>query len=156
MMQATSTPRAPGAPRVGGQSQAPGSGPVLAPVPSPAPPQEGVIVVNPTPPPGHASEDFPDNAMYAGITFFIVTGLVIVLFPFVRALARRMDRSGSTPSQNPALAREVAERLQRIEHGVDSISLEVERISEGQRFTTKLLAERPPAVVVERQVGSGT
>jgi hypothetical protein len=34
------------------------------------------------------------------------------------------------------------ERLERIEHSLDAIALEVERISEGQRFTTKLLSER--------------
>ena len=34
------------------------------------------------------------------------------------------------------------DRLARIEQAVDAIALEVERISEGQRFTTKLLSER--------------
>lgn len=157
-MQATSTPRPPAAPRAGSQSQAPGSGPVLAPVPPlpPSPPQEGVIVVNPAPPPWERNDDVPENAMVMGITFFVVSGIVIILFPFVRALARRMDRPSATPSQAPALSREVADRLQRIEQAVDSISLEVERISEGQRFTTKLLSERAPGVPVERQVERGS
>jgi hypothetical protein len=35
-----------------------------------------------------------------------------------------------------------AARLERIEHAMDAIAIEVERISEGQRFTTKLLNER--------------
>ena len=34
------------------------------------------------------------------------------------------------------------ERMARLEQAVEAIALEVERISEGQRFTTKLLAER--------------
>jgi hypothetical protein len=34
-------------------------------------------------------------------------------------------------------------RLARIEQAVDAIALEVERISEGQRFTTRLLSEQP-------------
>lgn len=34
------------------------------------------------------------------------------------------------------------DRLQRIEQAVDAISVEVERVSEGQRFTTRLLSER--------------
>jgi hypothetical protein len=34
------------------------------------------------------------------------------------------------------------DRLARIEQAVDAIAVEVERISEGQRFTTKLLSER--------------
>ena len=33
-------------------------------------------------------------------------------------------------------------RLARLEHAVDAIAVEVERISEGQRFTTRLLSER--------------
>jgi hypothetical protein len=36
-------------------------------------------------------------------------------------------------------------RLARIEQSVDAIALEVERISEGQRFTTKLLSENSRA-----------
>jgi hypothetical protein len=37
------------------------------------------------------------------------------------------------------------DRLARLEHAVESIAIEVERISEGQRFTTKLLSERVQA-----------
>jgi hypothetical protein len=37
------------------------------------------------------------------------------------------------------------DRLARLEHAVESIAIEVERISEGQRFTTKLLSERVAA-----------
>jgi hypothetical protein len=34
------------------------------------------------------------------------------------------------------------ERFARLEQAVDAIALEVERISEGQRFTTRLLSEQ--------------
>ena len=34
------------------------------------------------------------------------------------------------------------ERLARVEHAVEAIAIEVERISEGQRFVTKLLSDR--------------
>jgi hypothetical protein len=40
---------------------------------------------------------------------------------------------------------EIATRLARLEQAVDATAVEVERISEGQRFTTKLLAERSTA-----------
>jgi hypothetical protein len=36
---------------------------------------------------------------------------------------------------------EVAGRLERIEQSLEAVAIEVERISEGQRFTTKLLSE---------------
>jgi hypothetical protein len=37
------------------------------------------------------------------------------------------------------------DRMTRLEQAVEAIALEVERISEGQRFTTKLLADRAAA-----------
>ena len=40
------------------------------------------------------------------------------------------------------------ERMTRLEQAVESIALEVERISEGQRFTTKLLADRAQADLI--------
>ena len=39
---------------------------------------------------------------------------------------------------------EIAQRLAHLEHAVDATAVEVERIAEGQRFTTKLLSERTP------------
>ena len=54
---------------------------------------------------------------------------------------RRQERQDALPSAAP----EVMLRLERMEQAIDSIAVEVERISEGQRFTTKLLSERPAA-----------
>lgn len=34
-------------------------------------------------------------------------------------------------------------RLERLEYAIDAIALEVERLGEGQRFVTKILADRP-------------
>ncbi|MDQ6827863.1 MAG: hypothetical protein M3081_03255 [Gemmatimonadota bacterium] len=42
----------------------------------------------------------------------------------------------------PSLPPASEERLARMEQAIDSIAIEIERISEGQRFTTKLLSER--------------
>ena len=57
--------------------------------------------------------------------------------PLARAQARKMDAD----SKNPRVPPEVTNRLERIEQAVDAVAIEVERISEGQRFTTKLLSE---------------
>lgn len=65
-----------------------------------------------------------------------------VLYPLARAWARRIENRGA-PLVLPL--RDVEERLDRIERAVESIAVEVERVSEGQRFVTKLLAERPAA-----------
>lgn len=50
------------------------------------------------------------------------------------------------------------ERFARLEQSVDAIALEVERISEGQRFTTKLLSENAPVYQkpAPRQLSSNT
>jgi hypothetical protein len=40
---------------------------------------------------------------------------------------------------------EILERLSEIERSVDAIAVETERISEGQRFTAKVLSERAPS-----------
>ncbi len=42
----------------------------------------------------------------------------------------------------PQLSGPVELRLERIEQAVEAIAIEVERVSEGQRFTTRLLTER--------------
>jgi hypothetical protein len=73
--------------------------------------------------------------------------ITILGLPLVRVLARRLDRRDTASA--PALAT-IEERLGRLEAGVDSIAVEVERISEGQRFTTKLLAERSSDAGVSR------
>lgn len=57
--------------------------------------------------------------------------------PLARAYSRKMDAD----SRNPRLPTEITDRLERMEHALDSIAVEVERITEGQRFTTKLLSE---------------
>lgn len=64
-----------------------------------------------------------------------------LLFPLVRAWARRLESRGTTtlPLQH------LEDRLDRIERSVEAIALEVERVSEGQRFVTKLLVEKAPS-----------
>lgn len=57
--------------------------------------------------------------------------------PAVKAWATKAENE----SKRPALPPEVASRLERMEQSIDAIAVEVERISEGQRFTTKLLAD---------------
>jgi hypothetical protein len=71
------------------------------------------------------------------ITLFISMGVTAIGYPLARAYAKRMERGDV-----PQIPSDVSGRLERMEQAIDSIAVEVERISEGQRFTTKLLAER--------------
>ncbi len=70
------------------------------------------------------------------IVLFVMTAFTVVGFPIARAFARRIDaKSVQVPD-------DVSRRLERMEQALDSVAVEVERISEGQRFTTRLLSER--------------
>jgi hypothetical protein len=62
---------------------------------------------------------------------------IVIGRPLVSAWAKKLENE----SKRPAIPAEVATRLERMEQSIDAIAVEVERISEGQRFTTKLLAE---------------
>ena len=80
------------------------------------------------------------------IVLFVMVGLTIIGAPIARAIARRIERgtSGAGGGGN-ALPNDVSARLERMEHAIDAIAVEVERIAEGQRFTSKLLAGREAA-----------
>ena len=71
-----------------------------------------------------------------------IVPITAIGWPLARAYARRMERGAAE-----RIPGEVTARLERMEQAIDSIAVEVERISEGQRFTTKLLSERtaPPS-----------
>lgn len=69
---------------------------------------------------------------------FIVAG--IVLYPIARAWSRRMDRRPMPQAASP----EIASRLDRLEQAVESVAIEMERVSEAQRYSAKLLTERLP------------
>lgn len=90
------------------------------------------------PPPG---EIIPPQAVDISIAFFLTIAAIIIGLPIARAFARRMDRKGGV-AQVP---REVSAQLEHLNQAVDAIALEVERISEGQRFTTRLLSEQRDA-----------
>jgi hypothetical protein len=73
-----------------------------------------------------------------GISFFITVIVLVLGIPIVRAIVRRSDQRNNPRMADP----ESSARLARIEAAVESMAIEIERISEGQRFTTKLLSDR--------------
>ncbi|HVS60464.1 MAG TPA: hypothetical protein VHE82_07210 [Gemmatimonadaceae bacterium] len=82
-----------------------------------------------------------------------VTAIVLAVgVPVARAYSRRMDAE----SRNPQIPTEITSRLERMEQAIDSVALEVERISEGQRFTTKLLSEGKSAPDPRQNAPTGT
>ena len=76
-----------------------------------------------------------------------VTALLIVLaFPISLAWARRIFRG--RPQSAPTSPDQTM-RLDRIEIAIEAVAIEVERVAEGQRFVTRILAERPQRVAAE-------
>jgi hypothetical protein len=74
------------------------------------------------------------------------------------ALKRRSIRA-SEPDLSRRLE-EIADRLSRIDGAVDTMAVEVERISEAQRFTARVLADRTgpgtAAIADKSRIGSTT
>ena len=73
------------------------------------------------------------------VGFFGTIIIVTLGVPLVRAYVRKQD------AQLKLNVPQIDERLSRIENAIDAMAIEVERISEGQRFVTRLLAERDGA-----------
>lgn len=87
---------------------------------------------------------FPPNAIPFEVVLIVRSVMTTIAFialgiPIIRSLSRRfLERP---PVQPGGLPPEVLMRLERIEQAVDSIAIEVERVAEGQRYTTRLLSE---------------
>jgi len=77
------------------------------------------------------------------IAFFVMVTIVAIGVPLVRGLVKRWEKSDVTLR----IPSDVTTRLERMEQSIDAIAVEIERISEGQRFTTKLLSDREPHVL---------
>jgi hypothetical protein len=73
-------------------------------------------------------------ALIGGICFVSVTTILPLCVVYLR-------RGNQTKGQQHLPVGDILARLERMEVGMESISAEIERIGEGQRFTTKLLSE---------------
>lgn len=96
-----------------------------------------------TPPGG--GDDFEEGLMIGGFSVLIAASL---LFFFARRRWKR--RATELPSQ---LGGESAQRLERLENGMEAIAIEIERVSEGQRFVTRLLSESQTPLGTSHRIG---
>lgn len=76
------------------------------------------------------------------ITGITIVSVVFVGMPLAIGAAVIMLRRSSRPSV-PAIPLATQQRLERMEQAIDTIAVEVERVSENQRFITRVLAEGP-------------
>ena len=102
-----------------------------------------------TPPPRIINQGYNDDDMVgAG---FAGAGLMLALFvPFLIRSFRRKRRADVTTPQ-PFIG---GERIERMEQAIDTIAVEMERVSENQRFMTRLLTETQLAGTIAAVRGS--
>jgi len=81
-----------------------------------------------------------NSGQITAIGIVSVVGAASVAFPIAVAMARRIWRGASRRDAAP-VAPQSAERMERLEQAVDAIAIEIERVSEGQRYVTRLLTE---------------
>jgi hypothetical protein len=114
---------------------------------------EGIskVTVHTAQPVRFAQDMIPPQAVDISIAFFIMIAVIIIGWPLARAVGRRLERRAAAPAlPDPA----ITGQLQRIEQAVEAMSIEIERISESQRFMAKLqngAVERPPLGAGERR-----
>jgi hypothetical protein len=103
-----------------------------------------------------ATSDSPEEQraeLYKGA--MVVGSMLLFVFaiPMSIAWARRVWRKHAVTIVLPP---ELTDRLEAIERSVEATALEVERIGEGQRFVTQLMAKRGEAVPLpaNREPGS--
>ncbi len=77
------------------------------------------------------------------IDILVFSGLMALLGTLAKiSLALIHRRRAGAPALDDKTLAEIADRLARLEQIAESTAVEVERIGEGQRFTTKLLGDR--------------
>lgn len=87
-------------------------------------------------PPTSDIRDIPDNIMGLGMVSLLFIGA-----PLAIGISRWLWRR-AVPAPAPAFPAIESQRLARLEQSVEAIAVELERVSEGQRFVTKLFAEQ--------------
>lgn len=85
-----------------------------------------------------AGPGIPEGVTTIAVAFFVMLVLILVGRPIAKALARRIERSPATPR----LAPEFHAELQSLRSMVETLSVDVERVAEGQRWLTRNAAER--------------
>ncbi len=93
----------------------------------------------------------PDpNLIVHEVFSWLVPGLVIIIlgFPIVRLITKWLEPRPVPPRELSSISvrlENIEARLEHIEAALDAIAVEVERISESQRFTARLQSEQSPA-----------
>jgi hypothetical protein len=106
--------------------------------------QAATSAIAATPPPAfpRSGDEVPDSVIRLVTIVLSILAIIIIGFPLSRAFGRRLDRKAAAPNADP----DVARRLDRIEQAIETMAVEVERVSEAQRYSARLLTERLPEI----------
>jgi hypothetical protein len=101
----------------------------------------------------HMINDHDLSLLLLSTSVFLLTTTVTFAALWLRARARRLTESSESPRiRVPELSAEVRHLI----NAVDAMAIEVERISEGQRFTTQILADRVLSDTPQQKRGPST
>jgi hypothetical protein len=88
----------------------------------------------------HEADRTPVTNVAEHATPILIVFTIFVLMPLAVSISRLLWKRSTLPSR-PSIPSETAQRLERMEQAMDAIAIEVERVSEGQRFVTRILTE---------------
>jgi hypothetical protein len=91
----------------------------------------------------------PDAPRITAIVF-----LFLFLMTLVITIGRVLSKRATGQAVGPGVPADLAERLARIEQAVETVAIEVERISESERYSARLLTERLPERLPARPLGA--
>ena len=80
----------------------------------------------------------PPDLMIPAVATVVI---VVIVAGTLYSLLKMYMKGGGGGRTAPGDLKEIRDGLARMEQAIDAIAIEVERLSEGQRFTTRLLAE---------------
>lgn len=91
---------------------------------------------------------FPVGVGPGQMTGISIVFILFVLGPLAVSFGRMIWRRAAKPATPPGWD-DASHRLGRLEQAVDTIAVEMERVSEGQRFITKIMTQREGAAGAE-------
>ena len=96
------------------------------------------IAENNEPNPGQIAQSVAQDLIpiVAILSVFVLAPIAIAISRLIWKRATNAPRAAAAPDQA------TQQRLEQLQQAVDAIAIEVERISEGQRFVTKIMSDR--------------
>ncbi|MEO6209079.1 MAG: hypothetical protein ABIQ10_03025 [Gemmatimonadaceae bacterium] len=96
--------------------------------------------------PPNFPHDVPPRVESLGYAFLLMIAVIAIGKPLVRVFGNIIERR----ALKTAMPAEFGARLERIEQGIESVSIEVERISESQRYLLKVQKPAPEHMELPR------